>query len=58
MNIVTVLEWYYMGIWWFVLFIFFNFYLFIWLHWVLVMACAIFSCVMQILSCSLWDLVP
>ena len=41
-----------------VCFIFFNFCLFIWLHWVLVVACAIFSFVMQILSCSLWDLVP
>ena len=29
-----------------------------WLHWVLVAACRIFSCSMQTPSCSMWDLVP
>ena len=29
----------------------FNIYLFIWLHWILVVACSIFHC-------SMWDLVP
>ena len=33
-------------------------YLFIWLHQVLVAACRIFSCGMQALSCSMWNLVP
>ena len=28
-----------------------DFYLFIWMHWVLVAACGLFSC-------SVWDLVP
>ena len=46
--------------------------LFIWLHWglvaaqgilfslrhLLVVACWIFSCDLQILSCSMWDLLP
>ena len=36
----------------------FNIYLFIWLHWVLVAACGIFSCSMWALSCSMRDLVP
>ena len=45
-----------------------NIYLFIWLHWVLSAACGIFnlcwgmkdlfSCVIQNLRCSMWDLVP
>ena len=34
------------------------FYSFIWLHWVLVAACGIFSCGTQTLSCGMWDLVP
>ena len=34
------------------------FYLFIWLLRVLVAACRLFSCSMQTLSCSMWDLVP
>ena len=34
------------------------FYLFIWLHRILVAACRIFGCGMQTLSCGLWDLVP
>ena len=29
-----------------------------WLHQVLVVACRIFTCSMQTLSCSMWDLVP
>ena len=33
-------------------------YLFIWLQWVLVAACGIFSCGMLTLSCGMWDLVP
>ena len=37
---------------------YFYFYLFIWLWWVLVAACRIFSCGMQTLGCSMWDLVP
>ena len=39
---------------------FFNihFYLFIWLHWVLVVARRTFGCSMQTLRCSLWDLAP
>ena len=31
-------------------------YLFIWLQWVLVAACGIFSCGMLTLSCGMWDL--
>ena len=40
--------------------VFFNiyFYLFIWLCQVLVAAFGIFSCSIQTLSCSMWDLVP
>ena len=34
------------------------FYLFLWLCWVLVVACKIFSCGMWTLSCGMWDLVP
>ena len=30
----------------------------IWLCWVLVVACRIFTCSMQTLNCSMWDLVP
>ena len=30
----------------------------IWLHWVLVEACGIFSCGRRTLGCSTWDLVP
>ena len=33
-------------------------YLFIWLHWVLVVTCRILSCGTRTLSCSKWDLVP
>ena len=33
-------------------------YLFIWLHWVLVLKSRIFSCSMQTLSCGMWDLFP
>ena len=33
-------------------------YLFIWLQQVLVVACGIFSCSLQTLSCGMWDLVP
>ena len=33
---------------------FLNKYLFIWLHWVLIAACRIFSCRMR----DMWDLVP
>ena len=40
------------------LFTYFTIYLFIWLCQVLVMASRIFSCIMQTLSCGLWDLVP
>ena len=36
----------------------FDIYLFIWLHWLLVAACGIFSCSMWTLRCGLWDLVP
>ena len=36
----------------------FAFYLFIWLHQVLVVGCKICSCSVQILSCGVWDLVP
>ena len=32
--------------------------LFIWLRLVLVVACGIYSCDVQTLSCSMWDLVP
>ena len=32
--------------------------IFIWLHWILVAVCGIFSCSMQTLSCKIWDLVP
>ena len=39
-------------------FYFYNVYLFLWLYHVLVVACGIFSCGKQTLSCSLWDLVP
>ena len=35
-----------------------NIYLFIWLRWVLVATCRIFSCSMRTLSCSMWDLIP
>ena len=38
-----------------------NFYLFVWLSWVLVLACGIFEiwCGMwTLLSCDMWDLVP
>ena len=34
------------------------FYLFIWLYWVLVVACGTFSCSMWTLSCGMGDLVP
>ena len=34
------------------------FYLFIWLHRVLVEACGIFRCGIPTLSCRMWDLVP
>ena len=34
------------------------FYLFMWLHWVLVMACWILVATCKNFSCSLWDLVP
>ena len=34
------------------------FFFLIWLHWVLVETCQIFSCSMQTLSCVTWDLVP
>jgi len=33
-------------------------YLFMWLHQVLVVACGIFTCSVQTLSCGMWDLVP
>ena len=33
------------------------FYIFIWLHQVLPVACGIFSCIMQALSCSKWDVI-
>ena len=36
----------------------FYFLIFIWLHWVLVAACRIFSCGMRTLSFGMWDLVP
>ena len=36
----------------------FNNYLFIWLCWVLVTACRVFSCSMWTLSCIMWDLIP
>ena len=36
----------------------FKKYLCIWLHWVLVAACGIFSFSMRTLSCIMWDLVP
>ena len=48
-------------------FFFFNIYLFIWLHWsywrhmgssVITAVCGIFSCSIQVLSCSKWDLIP
>ena len=32
-----------------------NKFIFIWLHWVLVATCEIFSCSMQTLSCSMWE---
>ena len=35
-----------------------KFNLFIWLHWVLLEACRIFSGGKRILNCSMWDLVP
>ena len=35
----------------------FSLFVDIWLHWVLIAACRIFSCGMWILSCSMWDLV-
>ena len=37
---------------------FFNIYLFIWLHRILVATSKIFTCVMQTLTYSMWDLVP
>ena len=35
-----------------------NIYVFIWLHWVLVVACGIFSCFTGTLSLGVCDLVP
>ena len=41
-------------------FLFFNIYLFMWLHWVLVAAYGIFDLgeACRIFSCGMWDLVP
>jgi len=39
-------------------FIIIYFYLLIWLYWVLVVACGIFSCSIVTFSCSMWDIVP
>ena len=39
-------------------FIIIYFYLLIWLCWVLVVACGIFSCSILTFSCSMWDIVP
>ena len=36
----------------------FFYYLCIWLRWILISACGIFSCGIQVLSCSMGDLVP
>ena len=42
----------------FFFFLFKDIYLFIWLRWVLVAACRIFSCGMRTLTCCVWNLVP
>ena len=39
-------------------FFFFNIYLFVWIHQILVATSKIFTCGMQTLSYSMWDLVP
>ena len=38
-------------------YLFLKFYIFVWLHLVLVVACQVFSCSMQTPSCNMWDLV-
>ena len=39
-------------------FFFLNIYLFVWIHQILVATSKIFTCGMQTLSYSMWDLVP
>lgn len=41
-----------------VLFLFKKYHLSIWLQWVFTVACGIFPCGMQTLSCGMWDPVP